>query len=122
MEKQQIAFEELRSLNDKISFQEEARAKVKNWAIGLITAISIAFLSDKVAFSRRGYLTISIGITILFLWLDIVHRVAQDRAIMRADQVERYLREGTGYDGPRIGLFTFATKYSGGSITGTQQY
>lgn len=103
MEKDQKAFEELKALQNIISSQEETRAKVKNWAVGLISAISVAFLTQKASFSRKGYFVISIGITILFLWLDVVHRVAQNRAIQRSNEVERILREEADYDGPKIG-------------------
>jgi hypothetical protein len=103
MDDDQKAFEELKALQAIISSQEEARALIKNWLIGLITVISGAFVSGKVAFSRVGYLIISIGIIVLFLWIDTVHRVSQDRAIGRSQLVEQFLREKTVYDGPLIG-------------------
>ena len=45
------------------------------------------------------------GVTVsfLFFWMDVVYKVAQDRAIARSAKIEDQIRNGAQYDGPRVG-------------------
>lgn len=104
MDKEQMALEELKIIQDVIYDQEAIRFKIKGWAVALITAISIAFLSKKINFSSTEYLFTSVGIVLLFFWTDVIHRIAQDRAQKRALNIERFLRGETEYDGPKVSI------------------
>lgn len=102
LSKNEIALEELKILQGIAQNQEELRFKIRGWCLALVTAFSVAFLSEKVKFCGGQFILISSLIVVLFLWLDVLYRVAQDRAFARAKDVEKYLR-GTGdYSGPLI--------------------
>jgi len=104
MDKQTIAVEELKIVEEIINYQESIRFKFLGWLITIISAISVAFLSSKLNISQNSFLLLSTLIIMIFLWLDTIHRVAVDRAIERAGKIERYLRaENKKYDGPKIG-------------------
>lgn len=103
-----IALEELRLLESIIAKHDDLRAHMMNWAVGLVTALSAAYLSDKSGLDHWGFLTVGAFVALLFFWMDAVYKVAQDRAIKRAALVEQHLRqlnekEPQPYDGPRIG-------------------
>jgi len=103
-DKKQIALEEWKIVQDVIHDQEEIRFKIKGWAVALISAISITFLSKKINFSSAEYLFISVGIVLLFFWTDVIHRVAQDRSQKRTFDIECFLRRKTEYDGPKVSI------------------
>jgi len=102
MEWKQLAFDEIKILNDIIGIQEDVRQKIRNWTIILISGVSIAFLSKKIDLGPYHYLAVCYSILLLFLWADVIHRVAQSRAIRRSIDVEKALGDGGQYDGPKI--------------------
>jgi hypothetical protein len=105
MDDEQKAFEELKILKEIIFLQEEARAKIKSWAVGLVSAITVTFVSERISLSWEEYLLICGGILALFLWMDVIHRVAEDRAIKRSSEIEVILRDRSKqYDGPKISI------------------
>lgn len=101
----QLALEELKLLLDIAQGQEELRFKIRGWCIALVTAFSVAFLSEKIKFSGCQFILISSLILVLFLWLDVLYRVAQDRAFKRSKVVEENLRGIGNYSGPLIGEY-----------------
>lgn len=103
MDTRQLALEELRLLQEIIKHQEELRAQLTNWAVGLIGAVTVAFLSTEISLSRFQFLFVGCTLVFASFWMNVIYRVAQNRAIVRGIRVEHYLREGNAYDGPRIG-------------------
>ena len=103
MEAEMIALEELKLVQSIIHTQEQMRFKVVGWCIATITGLSVAYLSEKLDLPHTSYFVLSILIILIFLWLDTVHRVAVDRAIMRSGEIEKALRGEAEYDGPKIG-------------------
>lgn len=102
LSKSQLAIEELKLLQIIAGNQEELRFKIRGWCIALVTALTAAFLSGKIEFLGIEYILISCLILTLFLWLDVLYRVAQDRALTRAAVVEENLRGSEVYEGPLI--------------------
>ena len=103
MEIETIALEELKLVQSIIHNQEQMRVKVVGWCIAIISAISIAYLSKKLELPSNSYFGLSLAIVSIFLWLDTVHRVAVDRAIIRSGEIESFFRKEIEYDGPKIG-------------------
>jgi hypothetical protein len=99
-----MALEELKFLQDTIGRMEGIRLQLRGWNIVLLTALTAAFLAKDSPLSKGKYVSVSIGLSLLFFWLETVHRVAENRAIKRSNEVEAALRVETDYDGPRIGL------------------
>ena len=99
-----ILLKEYEFLQNIIARQENTRLTIRNWFMGFITALSIAYLSNSVSIPKNGFLLVSVVLILLFYWTELVYRVAEKRAMIRSDEVEKYLREGTEYDGPKIGL------------------
>ncbi len=97
------AMEELKLLQNVIGRQEDFRMKIKSWAVTLVSAVSIAFLSGKINISSKSYIIMSVGIIVSFCWTDVIYRVAQNRAMKRSGNVESYLRGEVEYSGPKIG-------------------
>lgn len=102
LSKSQLALEELKLLQGIAQNQEELRFKIRGWCLALVTALSVAFLSERIKFSGGQYIFVSCLILVLFLWLDVLYRVAQDRAFARKKVVEEYLRGIGEYSGPLI--------------------
>lgn len=100
--KEFLPLEELKILQDIASRQEELRVKIRGWCIALLTALSVAALSQEIRISSGQFFFFGCVILVLFLWLDALYRVAQDRAFDRAKVVESVLRGEVNYDGPRI--------------------
>lgn len=98
----ELAIKELEILQRVIERQEEIRLQIRKWYIAIITALTIAFLSNEITFCKCNYVLITFIITVSFLWLEVVHRVAEQRAMNRSGIVEKQLRLGNAYDGPKI--------------------
>lgn len=98
----QLALEELKLLQGIAEAQETLRFKIRGWCVALITALSVAVLSHKILFPVGQFLLIAMVIMLTFLWLDVLYRVAQDRALKRAKLVEESLRGLVKYDGPKV--------------------
>ncbi len=103
MEPENIALEELKLVQAIINTQEQIRLKIMGWGVATVSAISVAYLSEKLDLPSNSYLALSLVIIGIFLWLDTVHRVAVDRAIERSGEIEECLRKEATYDGPKIG-------------------
>ncbi len=97
-----VALEELKILQEIIARHDDISFKIKGWCVTLITAIILAIKSGKFSISVSSGLVLLGGISILFLWVDIIYRVAEDRAISRSREVERLIRDHIVYDGPQI--------------------
>ena len=98
----QLALEEFKLLQGIAEAQETLRFKIRSWCVALITALSVAVLSQKIQFSVCQFLLIATVIMLMFLWLDVLYRVAQDWALRRAKLVEESLRGLIKYDGPKV--------------------
>lgn len=94
------AIEELKLLQAFIGKSDDISLKIKGWSITLSTAYIIALATGKLT---NGHLTLlALLVPLLFLWLDVVFRVAQNRAIRRSSCIEEAIRGEREYDGPRI--------------------
>ena len=98
----EIALEELKILQQIVARHDDLSFKIKGWCVTLVTAIILAIKSDKYSISVSSGLSLLFGISLLFLWIDVIYRVAEDRAISRSRQVERLIRDHIVYDGPKI--------------------
>ena len=99
----ELMIKEFDILQDVIKFQEDIRMKSRNWCITIISAITITFISEKISFSNLNFLIMNSVLIVLFLWLELIYRVAEKRAIIRSSYVESALRGEKKYDGPLIG-------------------
>jgi hypothetical protein len=96
-----IALEELKLLQAVIHKQDDARSHIVGWSVAVVVALTVAYLSDK-GLTGKTYCFLGTVVVLLFLWLDVVHKVAQDRAISRVKAIEKSIRTGTYYIGPCI--------------------
>jgi|SRR6185369_3582 len=97
-----MALEELKMLQSIISKHDDLRSQVLGWCVALITGLTIAYLSKPVELYLWGFAALSISIVLLFLWVSVTYKVAQDRAIERARTIESQIRAQTAYDGPLV--------------------
>jgi len=97
-----LALEEFKLLQEIAQNQEELRLKLRGWCVALVTALSVASLSKEIDLSGTRFFLISIMVVFMFLWLDVLYRVAQDRALKRAKVVEECLCDLKEYKGPCI--------------------
>ncbi len=101
---QTLALEELKLIQTVISRQESLRLTLRGWAIGLVSILTVSFLSSKLLLPRAQYVAGVVFLCVLFFWLEVVHRVAENRAMERCENIELFLRGGTPtYGGPLIG-------------------
>ena len=100
----EIALKELEILQGVISKQEDIRLKIRGWYIAIVSALLLAFVSKELNINKFEFITTAILISILFLWLEVIHRVAESRAMVRAKEVETMLRDEIELDNPKIGL------------------
>lgn len=98
-----LALEEIKILQAIVIKHDDIRSTIINWNVGLITALCVAFLSGKSGLDRIDFFLIGVAIILLFFWLDVVYKIAQNRAIRRSAEIEDQIRCGTTYDGPIIG-------------------
>lgn len=96
------ALDELRILQGIVARHDDISFKIKGWCVTLITGIMLALKSGNFAVSTKSSLILAFGISLLFLWVDVVYRVAEDRAIDRSDEIEKLMRDESEYDGPKI--------------------
>lgn len=97
-----MALEELKVLQAVISKHDDLRSQLLGWCVALITGLSVAHLSKPLQVDSVGFLSLSLAIVLLFLWVGITYKVAQDRAIERVRQIEVQIRTQSPYDGPLI--------------------
>ena len=97
-----LAWEEVKLLQEIAKNQEDWRFKIRGWAMALVTALSVAAFSSDVRLSGSQYFMLSVVILLVTCWLDVIYRVAQNRALDRAGVVEKHLRGEGDYDGPKI--------------------
>lgn len=103
MEQEPIIIKELEIMQGIIARQEEMRMQCRNWYITIVTALTVAFFSKEVSLGQRHYLLITLVLAASFLWLEVIHRVAEQRAMDRGLLIEQALRKEVVYNGPSIG-------------------
>jgi hypothetical protein len=99
-----IILKELEFLQGVIARQENARLTIRNWYMGFITVLVVAFFSKEISMNKNAFISIGSTLTLLFYWTELVYRVAEKRAMVRSNEVEGKLRESENYDGPKIGV------------------
>lgn len=102
MESSEMALEELKVLADIISRHDEISLKIKGWCTTLVTGFLVAMFSGTIQAPLNVSGLLVAVIIVIFLWIDVVFRVAEDRAINRQGEVEKALRGEVQYDGPKI--------------------
>ncbi len=100
--KYDTALKEIEILNLAIARQEDIGLKIRGWCITLITALTIAFLSNELITNKETFFWITLFVIFLFYHIETLHRVAEIRAIRRSQRVEKIMRLGLPYDGPDI--------------------
>ena len=96
------AIEEWKVLQGAIQNQLKAVLRIRGWGFALITAIAFGYVGTRFEITQLQYLVLSLGVAVLFLWMELPHRVVQYLAIQRSIEVERMLRGEADYDGPRL--------------------
>ena len=101
-----LAIEELKILFSIISRHDDLSFKIKKWAITINSALIIGIASGKITeYIANNYLILFLPVLpLIFLWIDVIHRVAMDRAIKRQADVEECVRNNNNYDGPKIDM------------------
>lgn len=97
-----IALDELRILAGVIERKEAVRLRQRNWAITVVSGLSIAFLSDSAEIRTGAYVAVALATIAIFWLMETVYQHVEDRAIRRSRDLEEALREGRQYDGPLI--------------------
>ncbi len=97
-----IAIEEWKMLSSIIGRLEDIEYKMRSWLFALITGLSIALYSKEINISWYSFIIIGYALIILFVLMDLMHRMPKRRAIERSKIVEDFLKKGGVYDGPKI--------------------
>lgn len=107
MEQEEIAIEELKTLQKVITHHEELAFRVKGWYIVAMGALAVASYHEHIiGLTWQRFLTIGLVIFVGFFYWILFHRDVVSLAIGRVHEVERalrFLREESIYDGPGVG-------------------
>jgi len=96
---------ELEIIESIIDRLEKTEYTIRGWLIALITGLTIALYSGKTSIDKWKFIVLGLSIIIVFLIIEILHRVPKLKAFKRADEIEKHLRgEIAKYDGPKIHL------------------
>lgn len=108
MDKIDIAFEELKMLQDIIARHDELSFQIKGWCmtlnVGVIAAIYGIGGGSTINASKVLVFIALVLITIFFIWLEAIYRVAMNRAIQRTATIEKEIREDSLGEYPKINL------------------
>jgi hypothetical protein len=94
--------EEWKMLQDIITSHSNNIFKIHGWLLALLTALAGGVYSQTIPICGLWFFAIGAFITLVFFWIEIVHRVVQKRAINRKMIVEKALRGDISYDGPKV--------------------
>lgn len=97
-----IELEELRQIQAIIARHEDHAFKIRGMMYTLLSALTIPLFATQRTLSGQTFLTLSAIVVILLLIVELVHRAFVRLAILRAATIEKALREGIEYDGPKI--------------------
>ena len=111
-----VALEEWKLLASIIGRLEEVEYKIRSWLVALITALAVALYSKRLDLSVGSFALIGIILIIIFVWMDLIHRMPKRNAIKRDREIEEILREGRQYDGPKMSM-TLAKPRRCGNVT-----
>lgn len=103
-DKKELAITEIQMVQQVIQQQTDLRNRIVAWSVTLNTAIVVALSSQTIQLSKERYLIVAVVVTLVFFWLDTIHKVTENRAIDRSNAIESYLRGEGGYNGPQLGL------------------
>ena len=103
MDQEELAVEELKLAQAAIHKQDDLRFKIIGWCVIFFTGLTVAFLSEDMPVGKSIYLVVGAVGIVAFGILDVLHKVAQDRAIKRYQCIEEGLRTVCTYDGPCLG-------------------
>src|SRR5690606_18624323 len=110
------AWEELKMLQSIIARHDDISFRVKGWCITLNVGVLAAIYGvggdsdfkvggdDEFKFSDLATFISLYLVLLFFLWIDAIYRVAMNRAIERASEVEQEIRNNTPKGYPKIGL------------------
>ena len=99
----ETAKEEWKLLQAIIGRLENNEYKIRSWLIALLTALGVGLFSGKIPLLNPAeFLTMSALLILLFLFIELIHRIPKRRAMNRVGYIEKCLRTGTGYCGPKI--------------------
>ena len=99
----QIALEELRQLQLIIGRQDELKAKTKSLAISLFSALTAAFVSQKILMlDQIEYFVITLILAVLFFLIETVYGATEINAEDRVKEIEKYFQTNGNYLGPKI--------------------
>ncbi len=104
MEEQEIALEEWKQAGSIVSHQEVLIFRIRSWYLTLVTAVTVLLLrsGQDIAVEPEPYFLLCAVLTILFLWLEVLHRIPLRKAVSRARAIEPAIRGESGYDGFRL--------------------
>ena len=97
-----IARQELDILAKIIERKENVRLRQRNWLITIVAGLGLAYLSSDSRLSRAHFLLLVVFIVVIFWATETIYQNVEDRAIARFRDVERVLRDGHAYIGPKI--------------------
>ncbi len=97
-------WKELEIAQTLIARQESNRHQFRNWYVGILTALLIAFASKEITIEKNQFLILSGIITLIFYILEFGFGASEGRIINRSNELEEILRTNGEYDGPKIGL------------------
>jgi hypothetical protein len=97
-----LEIEELKMLQQIIGRYDDHEIKIRSWLLGLLVALSIARYSEKIHMPGAWLGYLASGLVVLFLFIEVIHRIPKRKAIDRVAEVERAIRGECDYDGPRI--------------------
>lgn len=102
MEWKEIALEELKILEEKITRHANLAFQTRSWLFALITALVVGLLDEKANLNGIRFLLIAFVLTLTFLWMELIQRIPQKQSMVRVSEIEKALRGETDYDGPKI--------------------
>ena len=98
-----LALEELKILSTTIGRIEDLIYRRQGWFFSLIAGLALAFLKDNPWICKKQFLIISIAITGVSYFVELVQRIPVHGGIQRSSQVEAFLNDtNKHYDGPQI--------------------
>jgi hypothetical protein len=107
----ELEIEELRQLQEIIGRHEDQAFKNRGWMYALLGALTAAFFKEGHLMRYGPYISISLLVSVLFLFTELMHRGFARLAIRRSEVVQIHLRKGNKYDGPLVSESMAAFSY-----------